>query len=97
MSQELWQLDATALARLIRVGQASAREATQSVLGRLDAVNPKLNAVVHPLHAEALAAPEGSTTMPEIVAATRAAARHLQRAGYLVEEGEAASAPVTPA
>ncbi len=52
---ELWQLDATDLARLIRTGRASAREATQSVLARMDAVNPKLNAVVRRFDAEALA------------------------------------------
>ena len=43
---ELWQMSAVELARTIRVGQASSREAVQSVLGRMDAVNPKLNAVV---------------------------------------------------
>ncbi len=60
MSQELWQLDATDLARRIRLGQASAREATQSVLSRLDDVNPRLNAIVRPLHAEALAAADAA-------------------------------------
>ena len=60
MPHALWQLDATDLAHTIRTGQASAREATQSVLDRLDAVNPQLNAVVHPLHAEALAAADAA-------------------------------------
>lgn len=41
---ELWRLDATELVRLIRVGQASSREAVTSCLARLDAVNGKLNA-----------------------------------------------------
>jgi amidase len=36
---ELWQLDATELARLIRVGQASSREAVGACLARMDAVN----------------------------------------------------------
>ncbi len=60
MSTELWQLDATELAHLIRCGRASAREATQSVLGRLDTVNPRINAVVRALHDEALAAADAA-------------------------------------
>ena len=55
---ELWQYDATDLARLIRTGQASAREAVNSVLGRLDKVNPAINAVVRVLRDEARAAAE---------------------------------------
>lgn len=51
---DLWQLDATDLAHLIRTGRASAREATQSVLARMDAINPKLNAIVRRFDAEAL-------------------------------------------
>jgi amidase len=52
---DLWQLDATELARLIRVGQASSREAAASCLARMEAVNPKLNAVVRRMDEEALA------------------------------------------
>ena len=55
---ELWQYDATDLARLIRTGQASAREAVDSVLKRLHAVNPTINAVVRVLEPEARAAAE---------------------------------------
>jgi amidase len=55
---DLWQLDATELARLIRTGQASAREAVDSVLARLRRVNPAINAVVRVLEAEARAAAE---------------------------------------
>lgn len=55
---ELWQYDATDLARLIRTGQASAREAVDSVLKRLHAVNPTINAVVRVLESEARAAAE---------------------------------------
>lgn len=55
---ELWQLDATDLARLIRTGQASAREAVDSVLGRLHKVNPAINAVVRVLEEEARSAAE---------------------------------------
>src|SRR5277367_2517893 len=60
MTTELWQLDATDLARLIRLGRASAREATAACLGRLDAVNPKLNAVVRRFDAQALAAADAA-------------------------------------
>ncbi|MBI5879306.1 MAG: amidase family protein [Chloroflexi bacterium] len=55
MSNELWQLDATDLAALIRAGHVSAVEAVESHLKRLDAVNPKLNAVVRVLADEARA------------------------------------------
>jgi amidase len=53
---ELWQYDATDLARLIRTGRASAREAVDSVLGRLHKVNPAINAVVRVLEEDARAA-----------------------------------------
>ena len=53
---ELWQLDGVDLARLIRTGQVSATEATKSVLARIDAVNPTLNAIVRRLDDEAIAA-----------------------------------------
>ena len=56
MTDDLWRLDATELARLIRRGRASSLEATQSGLARLHAVNPKINAVVRILEEEALAA-----------------------------------------
>jgi amidase len=52
---EPWKLDATDLARLICLGQISAREAVVSCLARVDAVNPKLNAIVRRMDAEALA------------------------------------------
>src|SRR6185437_11654560 len=52
---ELWRLDAAVLAVLIRDGEVSAREAVQSNLNRLDAVNPHINAIVVPMHAAALA------------------------------------------
>ena len=53
---ELWQLDATDLARLIRLGRVSAQEATRSCLDRLHTVNPAINAVVRVLEDEALEA-----------------------------------------
>lgn len=43
---ELWRLPATELAQLVRTREVSAREAAESALKRLDAVNPKINAIV---------------------------------------------------
>jgi amidase len=43
---ELWRLSATDLAQLVRTRKVSAREAAESALQRLDAVNPQINAVV---------------------------------------------------
>ena len=57
---ELWRLDATVLGPMIRAGEVSAREAVQSCLDRLDAVNSAVNAVVVPMHAEALAAADAA-------------------------------------
>jgi amidase len=50
------RLDATDLARLIRLGRASAREAAESCLSRLRAVNLAVNAVVRVLEEETLSA-----------------------------------------
>lgn len=55
MPDELWRLDATDLAALIRAGRVSAAEVTESHLQRLAIVNPKLNAVVRVLADEARA------------------------------------------
>jgi amidase len=43
---ELWRISATELAQLIRARKVSAREAAQAALQRLDAVNPRINAIV---------------------------------------------------
>ena len=53
---EIWRLSATALADMIKRREVSAREAALAGLARLDAVNPKLNAVVEHRPAEVLAA-----------------------------------------
>lgn len=53
---ELWQLDATDLSRLIRLGKVSCREAVSACLARMDAVNPRINAVVRRMDDEALVA-----------------------------------------
>jgi amidase len=60
MSVDLWRLDATDLARLIRSGEVSSREAVSSCLARMDRVNPKLNAIVRRMDEEALAAADAA-------------------------------------
>jgi amidase len=55
IASALWRLPATELVALIRAGKVSCREAAADALARLDAVNPRLNAVVRPRHEEALA------------------------------------------
>jgi len=44
--QDLWRLSAVDLAALVRSKKVSATEAAKAALARLDAVNPKLNAVI---------------------------------------------------
>jgi amidase len=44
--QDLWRLSAADLAALVKSKKVSAKEAATAALARLDAVNPKLNAVV---------------------------------------------------
>jgi amidase len=44
--QDLWRLPAADLATLVRSRKVSATEAAKAALARLDAVNPKLNAVI---------------------------------------------------
>ena len=53
---ETWRLPATELAALIRSRKVSAREVAVDALARLDAVNPRLNAVVEHRPEEVLAA-----------------------------------------
>jgi amidase len=56
MADDLWRWGAVELAEAIASRRISSREATTSALARLDAVNPRLNAVVDVLADEALAA-----------------------------------------
>src|SRR5215469_8119356 len=60
VADEPWRLDASELARLIRLGRVSSREATESCLSRLDDINPAINAVVRVLREEALAAADAA-------------------------------------
>lgn len=52
---DLWRLQASELARLIQKRKVSAREAAQSALGRLEAVNPIIHAIVEHRPDEVLA------------------------------------------
>ncbi|MCX7372335.1 MAG: amidase family protein [Alphaproteobacteria bacterium] len=52
----LHALSATEIARRVRARELSALDATAAALARLDAVNPRINAVIKPLHDEARAA-----------------------------------------
>ncbi|MEM7301798.1 MAG: amidase family protein [Pseudomonadota bacterium] len=54
--QEFWRLEAVEVARGVREGSFSALEVTRSVLDRLDAVNPSINAVVQFMPDQALEA-----------------------------------------
>lgn len=53
---EAWRWDATTVAARVGSGEVSCRDVTASVLDRIDMVNPRLNAVVDVMAAEALAA-----------------------------------------
>jgi amidase len=53
---ELWQMGATELAAIIRSGQASSRDVVEAHLRRIEAVNPRVNAVVVTLADRALEA-----------------------------------------
>ena len=44
--QDLWRLSAADLASLVQAKKVSAMDAATAALARLDAVNPKINAVV---------------------------------------------------
>jgi amidase len=49
-------LDATAQAELVRAGDATPADLVDAAIGRIEAVNPELNAVIHPLFDRAHAA-----------------------------------------
>jgi amidase len=53
---ELWQQSASVIAKMVKSGEVSALEVTESALARLDMVNPAINAVVTEMPEEALAA-----------------------------------------
>jgi hypothetical protein len=48
--------DGLGLAELVKRGEVSARELAQTAIERIDALNPKLNAVIHTLYDDGLKA-----------------------------------------
>lgn len=60
MSDQAWRLDAVELAARIRNRELSAREAAESVLGRIADVNPRINALPEVMADEALAAADAA-------------------------------------
>jgi amidase len=60
MTQVPWRLSATELAEAIRARRISAREATHSVLDRIDEINPRINALVGVHHESALTAADAA-------------------------------------
>ncbi|HWI38327.1 MAG TPA: amidase [Burkholderiales bacterium] len=54
--KDLWRWGAVELARAIRAREISSREAVESCLARIEAVNPRINAIVDPMADEALEA-----------------------------------------
>jgi amidase len=63
MTDDLARLDATAQAELVRTRSASPAELVEAAIRRIEAVNGELNAVIHPLFAEAREAAAGE--LPE--------------------------------
>lgn len=53
---DLATLDATAQADLVRRGEVTASELTEAAIARAEATNPALNAIIHPLYEEGMAA-----------------------------------------
>ena len=56
MADDLALLDATAQAELVRTRRASPRELVDAAIGRIERLNPTLNAVIHPAFERARAA-----------------------------------------
>lgn len=60
MTTELWKLSATELAARIARRDITARQVTESVLERIDAINPTLKALPEVFHADALKAADAA-------------------------------------
>ena len=56
-------MDATAQAELVRSGEATPAELVEAAIGRVEGLNPELNAVIHELFEEGLAA--ASNSLPD--------------------------------
>jgi amidase len=53
MPDALWRLDAVAQAALVRAGEVSALELVDAAIGRIESLNPRVNAVITPLYERA--------------------------------------------
>ena len=56
MADDLARLDATGQAELVRSGEASPAELAEAAIARIESLNPEVNAVIHPLFEQGLAA-----------------------------------------
>ena len=56
---DVWKLDATSQAELVRQGDVTALELVDAAIGRIERRNPALNAVVHPMFEQARTAAAG--------------------------------------
>lgn len=56
MTNDIWKWNAVEVAHAVRAGQISCRESVESCLARIDAVNPRINAIVDVLADQSLAA-----------------------------------------
>lgn len=61
MRDDYTAYDALGLAQLIRTGALTAREAVETAIERLEAVNPRINAVIHKLYDEAREGAQGAS------------------------------------
>ncbi len=61
--EDLARMDATEQAKLVRAGKASPAELVEAAIERIEALNPQLNAVIHPLFDKARGAAAGE--LPE--------------------------------
>ena len=50
---DVWKLDATAQAELVRQGEVTALELADAAIARIERLNPALNAVIHPMFEQA--------------------------------------------
>jgi amidase len=57
---DLSVLDATAQAELVRAGETTPRELAEAAIARVEATNPALNAVIHPLFEQGIAEANGA-------------------------------------
>src|SRR5262245_8097461 len=64
MADDLALLDATAQAELVRRGAISPRELVDAAIARVERLNPRLNAVIHPGPERARAAASASDLPP---------------------------------